>query len=134
MDPTTARRLIDRFAGGDTGSPAAGPPGGGRPDGEKPTGIPAAEAGRTGTGTHERGRGTRQGGSRGRPPELARLTPREREVLVLIGEGLSNGEIAAHMGISENTVRVHGQRVLTKLELRDRVQAVVLAHRWGLVG
>jgi DNA-binding NarL/FixJ family response regulator len=97
LAPAITRRLVKRFARGDT-SPL-------------PTGQDHASL--------HRG--------------LASLTTRETEVLGLLARGLSNAELASHLHLSEATVKTHVARILAKLSLRDRVQAVVLAYETGLV-
>ncbi|MDT9594729.1 response regulator transcription factor [Nocardioides zeae] len=109
--PSTTRRLLDHFAATLPGESAGVPPG--------PPGSPAASAA-SAAGPAE-------------DPRLAPLTDREREVLVLVGRGLSNGEIAAELVLGEATVKTHVSRLLAKTGSRDRVHLVVLAYEAGVV-
>lgn len=103
--PSATRRLLDHFAGEPERAAPADP-------GERLTTRPGI----------------------GRAAGLAELTRREHEVLLLLAQGLSNAEISTEMVVSEGTVKTHVRRILTKLDLRDRVQAVVFAHEQGLIG
>jgi DNA-binding NarL/FixJ family response regulator len=101
--PSVTRRLIAEFAG--------------RPE---PAGSP-------------RRTGPSGGGGRAHDTVLGGVTEREREVLTLVGQGLSNGEIATQLFISVATAKAHVARLLSKLGARDRVQLVIIAYRTGLV-
>ncbi|NLT54334.1 MAG: response regulator transcription factor [Actinomycetales bacterium] len=106
LAPEVTLRVIRRMTRGNGGGTA--------PSGAPPSGTSSSGAGET-------------------HPELRLLTDREREVFVLMGSGLSNAEIAATLVLGEATVKTHVSNCLSKLHLRDRVQAVVLAHAAGLI-
>jgi len=105
--PRVTQRLLETYVRGAGGMGPAGTAGGGQG-----AGSPARPA---------------------RDPLLEDLTPRENEMLGAMAEGLSNAEIAHRYFLSEATVKTHVRRILTKLHLRDRVQAVVYAYETGLV-
>jgi DNA-binding NarL/FixJ family response regulator len=114
LSPSVTRRLIATFA---SRAPAAGP-------GVRP-GVRQGTAG---------GVGQRSGPNRPRPGrDLSRITEREREVLSLVAEGLSNDEIATRLYLSPLTTKTHVSHIMTKLDARDRAQLVVIAYESGLV-
>jgi DNA-binding NarL/FixJ family response regulator len=111
LAPSITRRLVERFAS----APAAA---------QAPPAFAASPAS-SAAGVPSRGNTAGCG--------VSALTPREFEVLGLVARGMSNTEIAASLVLSEATVKTHVARILTKLGLRDRVQAVVLAYESGLI-
>jgi DNA-binding NarL/FixJ family response regulator len=111
LAPSITRRLVERFASAPVVAQA--PPAFAASSASSTTGVP----GRAGTAGCD----------------VSALTPRELEVLGLVARGMSNTEIATSLVLSEATVKTHVARILTKLGLRDRVQAVVLAYESGLI-
>lgn len=124
LAPSVTRRVIERFAGMET---------------RRPGGLPSAvdeglasEAARTASPHADPALAPAGAGEKAEPTVAVDLTEREREVLRLLAQALSNAEIAQHLFIGEATVKTHVSNVLQKLGARDRVAAVVYAHRHGL--
>ena len=109
--PRVTQRLLETYVRGGGAGAGVGA-GGAEADGGQQAANPARQA---------------------KDPLLGDLTPRENEMLGALAEGLSNAEIAHRYFLSEATVKTHVRRILTKLHLRDRVQAVVYAYETGLV-
>ena len=122
LAPSITRRLVERFAVG-PGRPGSAAPVAGAPAAGAPTAAGSAAPAVSSPAGRPAGPGC----------DTSALTPRELEVLGLIARGMSNAEIAGKLFLSEATVKTHVARILTKLGLRDRVQAVVLAYETGLV-
>ena len=112
LAPSVTRRLLGEFSRMPDLTPAQAPVSGLMTPAGGPSAGPSAPAGDAG---------------------LRDLTEREREVLILVAEGLSNGEIAGRLCISPATAKTHVAHLLTKLDCRDRIQLVIVAYRAGLV-
>jgi DNA-binding NarL/FixJ family response regulator len=132
LSPSVTKAVISAFTSG--GQPpdlraerVAAPPASGRPASGR------AASGRPASGRPESSRDSgRSSGGRAVPPGLTSLTDREREVVGLVAEGLSNDEIARQLVVSPLTAKTHVSRAMTKLNARDRAQLVVFAYEYGL--
>jgi DNA-binding NarL/FixJ family response regulator len=119
--PSALRRLLAALGPGlgmDAGAASESAPPAERPRGVAPGSTPSARPTPAGPRV---------------PAAVHSLTPREREVLGLIGEGLTNAEIAQRLFLAETTAKTHVHRIMGKLQARDRVQAALIAHRAGVV-